>query len=145
MAVPHRNLHFNFPLFMYNSNFQKFCPGSFTGLHCLTQPELPSPRAPHCLLRPCPSCFFSLRDPYPRIRVSMLHKTNAHSIDRLARKHRFQGPVYKSFFTRARISDKQLAAASVYSVEFIIVLGGALQSNQNDNNSQKLQRVVWKD
>lgn len=29
--------------------------------------------------------------------------------------------------------------------EFIIVLGGALQSNQNDNNSQKLQWVVWKD
>lgn len=77
---------------------------------------LGSPRAPCCLLRPYPSCLFFLKEPYPRTWVSMPHKTNAHSIDGLAWKHRFQGPVYKGFFTRARISDKQLAAASVYRV-----------------------------
>lgn len=86
--------------------FKSFAQGALLG----------SPRAPCCLLQPYPSCLFFLKDPYPRTWVSMVHKTSAHSIDGPARKHRFQGPVYKGFFTRARISNKQLAAASVYRV-----------------------------
>ena len=131
--------HFHFPPSTYNFNFQKFFPGPFTGLHCFTRSELPSLRAPHCLLWPC----FFLTDPHLRTCVSMSHKTNAHLIHRLARKHRFQGQ-----FTKASSPGPEFPTNSLPELqftEFIIVLGGALQSNQNDNNSQKLQRVVWKD
>lgn len=61
------------PLFMYNFNFQKFCPGPLTGLHCFTRSELPSLRAPHCLLWPCLCCFF-LKHPHLRMCVLILTK-----------------------------------------------------------------------
>lgn len=120
------------PPFMYNFNFQKFCPGPFTGLHCFTRSELPSLRAPHCLLWPCPSCFF-VKDPHLRMCVSMSHKTNAHLIYRLARKHSFPGQFTKSSSPGPKSPTNSLL--QLQFTEFIIVLGGALQSNQNDNNS----------
>lgn len=133
--------HLHFTPFMYNFNFQQFCPRPFTRLHCFTQSEHPSldlslsaPALPKLLLPEAP---------HLRMCVSMSHNTNAHLIHSLTRMPRFQGQ-----FERVSSPGSKSLTNSLLQLrftEFIIVLGGVLQSNQNDNNSKNLQRVVRQD
>lgn len=117
--------------------FKGFAQGPLLGpvvLHNQSCP--PSEETPHCLLWACPSCF-SLEDPHP------MSPKQTHPWYRLARKHRFQGQYPKA--SSAGPESPTNSLSQLQFTEFIIVVEGALRSNQNDNNSKKLQRVVWKD
>lgn len=152
-SSPSHAYHFHFPPVMHNFNFQRCCPGLFAGLLHFTWSQLNSLRVPHCPFQLCPSCFFFPipSPPLPLLKWSICKglrssvpcKTTAHLTHKLARKHKSEDK-----FTQASSQGPESPTNSLLQLqftEFIIVLGGALQSNQNDNNSQKLQWAVWKD
>lgn len=90
-----------------------------------------------------PKLIFFLKDSDLKPHGLVPHETTPHLIHKLARKHRLEDK-----FTKAPSAGPDSLTNSLLQLqftEFIIVQGGALQSNQNDNNSQKLQWAVWKD